>query len=115
MVVRPVLSGDPRAQPLERAQGQLGAVVRTLGESRGCEDVVTQLSAVPETLDRAGFAVVTSGPEQCPTGREGNLDKKDLEKPFPSHAHHEATRAGAGPPPVRPPGRPARSAAPRPR
>lgn len=50
---------------LKRAQGQLGAVVRMLEEGRSCEDVVTQLAAVSKALDKAGFAIIASGLQQC--------------------------------------------------
>lgn len=76
----------PVINRLKRAQGQLGAVVRMLEEGRDCKDVVTQLSAVSKALDRAGFAIIASGLEQCLTNREETLDTKDLEKLFLSLA-----------------------------
>ncbi|GAA1751325.1 metal-sensitive transcriptional regulator [Kocuria aegyptia] len=76
----------PVINRLKRAQGQLGAVVRMLEEGRDCKDVVTQLSAVSKALDRAGFAIIASGLEQCLTNPEETLDKKDLEKLFLSLA-----------------------------
>ena len=50
---------------LKRAQGQLGGVLRMIEEGRDCEDVVTQLAAVNRALDRAGFAIVATGLQQC--------------------------------------------------
>ena len=50
---------------IKRAQGQLGGVLRMLEEGRECEDVVTQLAAVSRALDRAGFAIVATGLQQC--------------------------------------------------
>lgn len=76
----------PALNRLKRAQGQLGAVVRMIEEGRDCKDVVTQLSAVSKALDRAGFAIIASGLEQCLTNPEETLDKKDLEKLFLSLA-----------------------------
>ena len=76
----------PTINRLKRAQGQLGAVVRMIEEGRDCKDVVTQLSAVSKALDRAGFAIIASGLEQCLTHPEETLDKKDLEKLFLSLA-----------------------------
>ncbi|MFI7484163.1 metal-sensitive transcriptional regulator [Kocuria sp. M1R5S2] len=76
----------PTINRLKRAQGQLGAVVRMLEGGRDCKDVVTQLSAVSKALDRAGFAIIASGLEQCLTNPEETLDKKDLEKLFLSLA-----------------------------
>jgi DNA-binding FrmR family transcriptional regulator len=76
----------PVLNRLKRAQGQLGAVVRMLEEGKDCKDVVTQLSAVSKALDRAGFAIIASGLEQCLTNPEETLNKKDLEKLFLSLA-----------------------------
>jgi DNA-binding FrmR family transcriptional regulator len=50
---------------LRRAQGQLAGLVRMLEEGRDCEDVITQLAAVSKALDRAGFAIISSGLRQC--------------------------------------------------
>ena len=50
---------------IKRAQGQLGGVLRMLEEGRDCEAVVTQLAAVSKALDKAGFAIVASGLQQC--------------------------------------------------
>lgn len=74
---------------LKRAQGQLGAVVRMLEEGRSCEDVVTQLAAVSKALDKAGFAIIASGLQQCLAtgdGDPGSIDVQRLEKLFLSLA-----------------------------
>ncbi|MEH6821930.1 cytoplasmic protein [Dietzia alimentaria] len=76
----------PALNRLKRAQGQLGAVVRMIEEGGDCKEVVTQLSAVSKALDRAGFAIIASGLEQCLTNPEESLGKKDLEKLFLSLA-----------------------------
>src|SRR5699024_6253876 len=76
----------PAINRLKRAQGQLGAVVRMIEEGRDCRDVVTQLSAVSKALDRAGFAIIATGLEQCLTSSDPTLDKKDMEKLFLSLA-----------------------------
>ncbi|MGC0249828.1 metal-sensitive transcriptional regulator [Pseudactinotalea sp. Z1748] len=72
----------PVINRLKRAQGQFGAVVRIIEEGRDCKDVVTQLSAVSKALDRAGFAIIASGLEQCLANPDETMDKKDLEKLF---------------------------------
>jgi len=59
---------------IKRAQGQLGGVLRMLEEGRECEDVVTQLAAVSRALDRAGFAIVATGLQQCLSNGE-TMDK----------------------------------------
>ena len=73
---------------LRRAEGQLAGVIRMLEAGRDCEDVVTQLAAVSRALDKAGFAIIATGLEQCITvGENGNaLDRAKLEKLFLSLA-----------------------------
>ncbi|MGP5080055.1 metal-sensitive transcriptional regulator [Brachybacterium alimentarium] len=79
-------SMTPVINRLKRAQGQLAAVTRMLEEGSDCKDVVTQLSAVSKALDRAGFAIIASGMEQCLADPEREMDKKELEKLFLSLA-----------------------------
>jgi DNA-binding FrmR family transcriptional regulator len=74
---------------LKRAQGQLAGVIRMLEEGRSCDDVVTQLAAVSKALDKAGFAIIASGLQQCLIGAEGDataVDVQRLEKLFLSLA-----------------------------
>ena len=59
----------PVINRIKRARGQLDGVLRMLEEGRDCEDVVTQLAAVSRALDRAGFAIVATGLQQCLTER----------------------------------------------
>jgi DNA-binding FrmR family transcriptional regulator len=77
----------PVVNRIKRAQGQLAGVVRMLEEGRECEDVVTQLAAVSKALDRAGFAIVATGLQQCIVeGGADSLDVKKMEKLFLSLA-----------------------------
>ncbi|MDJ0314189.1 metal-sensitive transcriptional regulator [Arthrobacter sp. LAPM80] len=76
----------PIINRLKRAQGQLAAVTRMLEEGRDCKDIVTQLAAVSKALDRAGFAIIATGLEQCITKEDASMNKKDLEKLFLSLA-----------------------------
>jgi DNA-binding FrmR family transcriptional regulator len=78
----------PVLNRIKRAQGQLAGVLRLLEEGRDCEDVVTQLAAVSKALDRAGFAIVASGLQQCLTSGDDvdSLDVKKMEKLFLSLA-----------------------------
>lgn len=76
----------PVLNRLRRAQGQLAAVTRMIEEGRDCADVVTQLSAVSKALDRAGFAIISSGLEQCFRSENSEADRKKLEKLFLSLA-----------------------------
>jgi len=78
----------PVINRIKRARGQLDGVVRMLEEGRDCEDVVTQLAAVSKALDKAGFAIVASGLQQCLTAGAGidGVDVKKMEKLFLSLA-----------------------------
>jgi DNA-binding FrmR family transcriptional regulator len=83
----------PVINRIKRAQGQLAGVLRLLQEGRDCEDVVTQLAAVSKALDRAGFAIIASGMQQCLSTAESSaggevaaLDLKKMEKLFLSLA-----------------------------
>ena len=73
---------------LRRAQGQIGGVLKLLEGGADCADVVTQLSAASKALDRAGFAIIASGLEQCITrGDEAaGVDRAKLQKLFLSLA-----------------------------
>ncbi len=78
----------PVINRIKRAQGQLAGIVRMLEDGRECEDVVTQLAAVSKALDRAGFAIVASGLQQCMTSDEADrtADVKKMERLFLSLA-----------------------------
>lgn len=78
----------PVINRIKRAQGQLAGVLRLIEEGRDCEDVVTQLAAVSKALDRAGFAIVASGLQQCLVAGDGidGVDVKKMEKLFLSLA-----------------------------
>jgi len=82
-----VESLGPIVNRLRRAQGQLAGVLRMIEEQRDCADVVTQLAAVSRALDKAGFALIASGLEQCiRAGDDGQIDRAKLEKVFLSLA-----------------------------
>ncbi len=76
----------PIINRLKRAQGQLAGVTRMLEEGKDCKDIVTQLAAVSKALDRAGFAIIATGLEQCLLRGDTSMDTKDLEKLFLSLA-----------------------------
>ncbi len=73
---------------LNRAQGQIGGIVRMIEDGRDCKDIVTQLAAVSKALDRAGFAVIALGLRQCILDPEANdsMDVESMEKLFLSLA-----------------------------
>ena len=73
---------------IKRTRGQLDGVLRMLETGRDCEDVVTQLAAVSRALDRAGFAIVATGLQQCLANGDDidSVDVKKMEKLFLSLA-----------------------------
>jgi len=73
---------------LRRAQGQIGGVIKMIEEGRDCADVVTQLAAASRALDRAGFAIIAAGLEQCASRGDGtgDADRARLERLFLSLA-----------------------------
>ena len=82
-----VESLGPVVNRLRRAQGQLAGVLRMIEEQRDCADVVTQLAAVSRALDKAGFALISAGLEQCiRAGDDGQVDREKLQKVFLSLA-----------------------------
>lgn len=74
----------PVLNRLKRAQGQLGGVIRLIEEGQDCQTVINQLAAARRALDRAGFAILSSGLQQCvtTTGEMTESDAKTLEKLF---------------------------------
>lgn len=76
------------ANRLRRAQGQIGGVLTMLESGADCADVVTQLAAASKALDRAGFAIIATGLEQCITqgGENAEIDRARLQKLFLSLA-----------------------------
>lgn len=74
---------EPIANRLKRARGQLDGVLRMLEEGRDCGDIVTQLAAASKAIDRAGFALISAGLEQCMTpGEDSTEARARLEKMF---------------------------------
>ncbi|GAA3005932.1 metal-sensitive transcriptional regulator [Streptomyces drozdowiczii] len=64
---------------LKRAQGQIAGIIRMIEEGRDCEDVITQLAAVSRALDRAGFAIIATGLQQCMTdGEQPAVDRNQM-------------------------------------
>lgn len=76
----------PVINRLRRAQGQLAAVTRMIEEGKDCKSVVTQLAAVSRALDKAGFAIIATGLQQCLKQEDPSLDQAELEKLFLSLA-----------------------------
>lgn len=83
MVALPVEEMDTIIKRLRRAQGQIAGVLRMIEEGRDCEDIVTQVAAVSRALDRAGFAIISTGLRQClvESGPD-SVDTAKMEKLF---------------------------------
>ena len=60
----------PVINRLKRAQGQIGGVIRLIEEGRDCQDIVNQLAAVNKALDKAGYAIVSTGLRECLTNTD---------------------------------------------
>ncbi|HPU14067.1 MAG TPA: metal-sensitive transcriptional regulator [Aeromicrobium sp.] len=71
---------------LKRAQGQIGGVISMIEDGRDCKDIVTQVAAVSKALDRAGFAIISTGLQQCLSEPNSADGVADLEKLFLSLA-----------------------------
>ena len=69
----------PVINRLKRAQGQIGGVIRLIEEGRDCQAIVNQLAAVNKALDKAGYAIVSTGLRECLTNT-GNPDPEDQAK-----------------------------------
>lgn len=74
---------------LNRARGQLNAVIAAVERGDDCKAVVTQLSAVGAALDRAGFQIIATAMRDCVVDPDENgaaPDFAELEKLFLSLA-----------------------------
>lgn len=73
---------------LKRAQGQIGGIISMIESGRECQDIVTQVAAVSKALDRAGFAIISTGLRQCLTDPDESSEASvaSLEKMFLSLA-----------------------------
>lgn len=69
---------------INRAHGQLGAVVRMIEEGRSCEEVVIQISAASKALNTAAFNLISASLEQCISdGNKNQVEVKEkLQKLF---------------------------------
>lgn len=85
---------DPGADPLAAAvarlslaRDQLGEVIALLEEGSSCQDVVARLALVSRAVDRAGFAVISTGLRECILSPgQGATDTAAMEKLFLSLA-----------------------------
>jgi len=77
---------DGVVKRLKRAQGQIGGILSMIEAGRDCKDIVTQVAAVSKALDRAGFAIIATGLQQCLAEPDSADSLADLEKVFLSLA-----------------------------
>ncbi|WNF36946.1 metal-sensitive transcriptional regulator [Bacillaceae bacterium IKA-2] len=56
---------DKAKNRLKRIEGQVRGIIKMMEEEKQCQDVVTQLAAVRNALDRAIGVVVSSNLEDC--------------------------------------------------
>jgi DNA-binding FrmR family transcriptional regulator len=74
---------------LQRAQGQIGGVIRMIEAGQDCADVVTQLAAAGRALDRAGFKIIASGLYQCLLDEQAAPEPADREQAAAERARLE--------------------------
>lgn len=63
---------------LSRVEGQIRGVLRMIEENKDCREVVTQLSAARNALDRTAALIVSTNLEHCI--REATEEGKDTEE-----------------------------------
>ncbi len=63
---------------LKRSEGQIRGVLKMLDEDKSCRDVVTQLSAIRSSIDRAIGVIVAENLIEC-IGNEG-INEHDREE-----------------------------------
>jgi DNA-binding FrmR family transcriptional regulator len=74
---------------LQRAQGQIGGVIRMIQDGQECSDVLTQLAAAGRALDRAGFKIVASGLSQCLRDEQADGEQASREQAATERARLE--------------------------
>ncbi len=56
---------DKAKNRLKRIEGQVRGIIKMMVEEKECQDVVTQLAAVRNAIDRAIGVVVSNNLEEC--------------------------------------------------
>lgn len=62
---------------LKRSEGQIRGVLNMMEDEKDCEDVVTQLSAIRTSVDRAIGLIVAENLAQCLT-EESDVENSEL-------------------------------------
>lgn len=60
---------------VQRANGQMGAIVKMLEEGRSCEDIVTQMAAVAKAVNTAAFTLISASLKECLAADESDADE----------------------------------------
>lgn len=75
---------------LRRAEGQVHALIASIGPDANCRDVVIQLSAVSKALSRVGYMIVANALQDCfvedGEATHDGMDIDEIEKLFLSLA-----------------------------
>lgn len=67
---------------LKRSDGQLHGVLKMIEDGKECADIVTQLSAVRSSLDRAISLIVAENLVECVQGnsKEGSTGEENIQQ-----------------------------------
>ena len=71
---------------LRRVRGQVNGILNMIEDGRDCSEVLTQLSAASNAIDRAGLRIISEGLNQhaiaTAAGKEPPMTREQLEKLF---------------------------------
>ena len=62
---------------IKRSEGQIRGVLKMLDEDKSCREVVTQLSAIRSSIDRAIGVIVAENLKECLAMEDISNDEKD--------------------------------------
>jgi DNA-binding FrmR family transcriptional regulator len=65
---------------LRRVEGQIRGVIRMVEEDKGCEDVLTQVSAARSAMDRVGMHILTHRMRDCIKGSSKESPEDAIEE-----------------------------------
>lgn len=73
-------TAKPVLDRLKRAHGHLGKVIAMMEEGADCESLMTQLAAVDKAITRAGYAMVSTGLQQCLAAGPDGSARDDVQR-----------------------------------
>lgn len=62
---------------MKRIEGQVRGLLKMMDEQKDCRDVVTQMTAARNALDRTAALIVSTNLEQCIREEEGSGEKAE--------------------------------------